>query len=160
MKKLEQNFVDGFCAGIRLMCEVFGEGAINARLEAENAVNGAECGDKDACRADMGTVQHDIVGLLKWIAENQEMWINIHDPGRLDVNGCLQTIQVLENEGFLQLIPVVFAQSIGDIGVDKAFTRLSLMKIAESWSHMDDEAIRKEFTTILNAYKSDSFKKD
>lgn len=151
--EMEESFADGLSFGIRLMCEVFGEGDMNILQNGNGAVNDGILANKGTQRANADTVQHDIVELLEWIAENQETWVNICEPSRLDFDECLYLIDALEKKGFLQLIPVVLTQTLSDVKVDKAFTRLFLTKIAESWKHMAYTDISNELETILNEYK-------
>ncbi|MDO4309068.1 MAG: hypothetical protein Q4C77_19890 [Eubacteriales bacterium] len=55
--ELEENFADGLSFGIRLMCEVFGEGDMNTLLNGNGAVNDEILANKGTQRANADTVQ-------------------------------------------------------------------------------------------------------
>lgn len=102
-------------------------------------------------------VKREVIDLLEWIADNQEKWLDICPGERLDTEQCLELVEIFEEHGFVQLIPVVLTQCAPDPQINKAITRLSLLKIAEGWKGKEykeiSKELRKEFSDCIVVYE-------
>ena len=100
----------------------------------------------------METEKEKLIRFIRFLGENPRVWWSMTSDDNPDADLTCELIELLIQQEFLQLIPIVIGRSKA-LSIDDALHKLFLEKLCECWSNQSMQEITGEIRALLETVR-------